>query len=630
MRASRKRRAPSPDEPAHEPFALREAPAGDASDHASSLRPRSQRRAALNAAAAVHQHDSSGDDAPTQNAGSDDEDLGEGAEKKTRFVWTTDLHSRFEDAVQQLGVAQAKPQAIRTLMGCQTEEEPPTRQNIKSHLQKYRILVNKQQSQRHGHPPPPASYHHHRNNKSNGNHHHNPSRGGGGSSSSSAAASMHSRGGSSNGGSEMGDDYSSSMRRGASANRLASSSSAHPSHRGHPGLHNQHNQNGLYPSSSYGRGQGHQQHGQHGQQQQQQQYGQQYGLGLGQEQQQQHGVSGGLAHEQYEPLRQQQHIGLLGQLELQAKLHETMLEQRRTQASLAWRMSHHSDGVHPALDDAQLHRLAQHVLLQRLMLQHLYSMLHATTADLSRELATGGGPATGGAAGHGHASGGVGGGGLSSLPQPSALNGASQQAAQQAAALIQNGHGLNSLGLSGLGGGLGGGLTGGLGGGLGHRQGVNPLMGGASFGNSGFGGAFGGGGLPISLGGLGGNGGGTTRRSTDDSPQYGGPDSTASDEQRDDPHDELNSHHHQLHNDVNADVNAALGISDGAGGIGDADGIHEALLSYVDEDGVVGDFGDADGLQIGETPLQDDAMGADMVADSMAASASHQASIDVA
>lgn len=76
---------------------------------------------------------------------------------------------------------------------------------------------------------------------------------------------------------------------------------------------------------------------------------------------------------------QQQQVGLLAQLELQAKLHQQMMLQRRTQAELGWQMS--ASGQQPALDHGQLHRLAQHVLLQRLMLQHLCSLLHATSTD---------------------------------------------------------------------------------------------------------------------------------------------------------------------------------------------------------------------------------------------------------
>ena len=115
---------------------------------------------------------------------------------KQRFVWTGELHRRFEAAVNTLGVDQAKPQvlalprktrtppagtsvsvhtcahgvsrfgapalprccllsrrrvvvraqAISQLMNCEGEGAP-TRQNIKSHLQKYRLLIQKRQRQ---------------------------------------------------------------------------------------------------------------------------------------------------------------------------------------------------------------------------------------------------------------------------------------------------------------------------------------------------------------------------------------------------------------------------------------------------------------------------------------------------
>jgi SHAQKYF class myb-like DNA-binding protein len=61
---------------------------------------------------------------------------------KKRFVWTTDLHRRFEAAVDTLGIDHAKPQAISQLMNCEGDGAP-TRQNIKSHLQKYRLLMQK-------------------------------------------------------------------------------------------------------------------------------------------------------------------------------------------------------------------------------------------------------------------------------------------------------------------------------------------------------------------------------------------------------------------------------------------------------------------------------------------------------
>lgn len=61
---------------------------------------------------------------------------------KQRFVWTAELHHRFESAVGTLGIDHAKPQAISQLMNCDGEGAP-TRQNIKSHLQKYRLLMQK-------------------------------------------------------------------------------------------------------------------------------------------------------------------------------------------------------------------------------------------------------------------------------------------------------------------------------------------------------------------------------------------------------------------------------------------------------------------------------------------------------
>jgi len=65
---------------------------------------------------------------------------------KQRFVWTADLHQRFEAAVKSLGIDHAKPQAISQLMNCEGEGAP-TRQNIKSHLQKYRLLMQKRARQ---------------------------------------------------------------------------------------------------------------------------------------------------------------------------------------------------------------------------------------------------------------------------------------------------------------------------------------------------------------------------------------------------------------------------------------------------------------------------------------------------
>ena len=67
--------------------------------------------------------------------------------QKQRFVWTAELHHRFEAAVNTLGIDHAKPQAISQLMDCEGEGAP-TRQNIKSHLQKYRLFFSKRLGRR--------------------------------------------------------------------------------------------------------------------------------------------------------------------------------------------------------------------------------------------------------------------------------------------------------------------------------------------------------------------------------------------------------------------------------------------------------------------------------------------------
>ena len=257
-------------------------------------RPRSQRRAAL---VAIERQESAGnDDLSADKQESDGEEDGEGQEKKARFVWTPDLHHRFETAVHRLGVAQAKPQAIRQLMGCDTEDEPPTPAHIRSHLQKYRHLVQISPS-----PPPTMSF------SNVGTPHVTPA----------MSRPPPSGGGSGGGG-------------GGGGSGGVSCASGGPSERG-----------GV-------RG----------------------------------GGGSGSSSSSSERLRQQVQVGLLSQLEIQAKLHEQMSEQRRTQAALGLRIA--QAGPSAALERAQLQRVAQHVLMQRMMLQHLCSMLHATTVDLDQ------------------------------------------------------------------------------------------------------------------------------------------------------------------------------------------------------------------------------------------------------
>ena len=79
----------------------------------------------------------------------------EGSAQKRRFVWTADLHSRFEAAVNALGLDNAKPKSILKLMNV----DGLTKANIKSHLQKYRCLMQKkaQQARANGQPAPTGS-----------------------------------------------------------------------------------------------------------------------------------------------------------------------------------------------------------------------------------------------------------------------------------------------------------------------------------------------------------------------------------------------------------------------------------------------------------------------------------------
>eukprot|EP00892_Ulva_mutabilis_P007617 jgi/Ulvmu1/5227/UM022_0020.1 len=62
-----------------------------------------------------------------------------GCQKKTRLVWTQELHMRFLAAVEKIGLRTAVPRTILQVM----DVEGLTRENIASHLQKYRRLLEK-------------------------------------------------------------------------------------------------------------------------------------------------------------------------------------------------------------------------------------------------------------------------------------------------------------------------------------------------------------------------------------------------------------------------------------------------------------------------------------------------------
>eukprot|EP00740_Mantoniella_antarctica_P014389 CAMPEP_0181380400 /NCGR_PEP_ID=MMETSP1106-20121128/19529_1 /TAXON_ID=81844 /ORGANISM="Mantoniella antarctica, Strain SL-175" /LENGTH=218 /DNA_ID=CAMNT_0023499437 /DNA_START=468 /DNA_END=1121 /DNA_ORIENTATION=+ len=62
-----------------------------------------------------------------------------GAGKKARLVWTPELHMRFMNAVNHLGIKNAVPKTILQLMNV----EGMTRENVASHLQKYRLYLKR-------------------------------------------------------------------------------------------------------------------------------------------------------------------------------------------------------------------------------------------------------------------------------------------------------------------------------------------------------------------------------------------------------------------------------------------------------------------------------------------------------
>ncbi|XXG66302.1 hypothetical protein AAC387_Pa05g3814 [Persea americana] len=59
--------------------------------------------------------------------------------KRPRLVWTPQLHKRFVDVVAHLGIKNAVPKTIMQLMNV----EGLTRENVASHLQKYRLYLRR-------------------------------------------------------------------------------------------------------------------------------------------------------------------------------------------------------------------------------------------------------------------------------------------------------------------------------------------------------------------------------------------------------------------------------------------------------------------------------------------------------
>ncbi|KAJ0020411.1 hypothetical protein Pint_32781 [Pistacia integerrima] len=70
-----------------------------------------------------------------------DEDPSARTLKRPRLVWTPQLHKRFVDVVGHLGIKNAVPKTIMQLMNV----EGLTRENVASHLQKYRLYLKRMQ-----------------------------------------------------------------------------------------------------------------------------------------------------------------------------------------------------------------------------------------------------------------------------------------------------------------------------------------------------------------------------------------------------------------------------------------------------------------------------------------------------
>lgn len=93
---------------------------------------------------------SSGVAQPNSSDFGDSADLGSGGGageepartlKRPRLVWTPQLHKRFVDAVAHLGIKNAVPKTIMQLMSV----DGLTRENVASHLQKYRLYLKRMQ-----------------------------------------------------------------------------------------------------------------------------------------------------------------------------------------------------------------------------------------------------------------------------------------------------------------------------------------------------------------------------------------------------------------------------------------------------------------------------------------------------
>ncbi|KAL5207604.1 hypothetical protein ABZP36_032039 [Zizania latifolia] len=82
--------------------------------------------------------DDNGDDDDDSDENSN-ENADSSTQKKPRVVWSVELHRKFVAAVNQLGIEKAVPKKILDLMNV----ENITRENVASHLQKYRLYLKR-------------------------------------------------------------------------------------------------------------------------------------------------------------------------------------------------------------------------------------------------------------------------------------------------------------------------------------------------------------------------------------------------------------------------------------------------------------------------------------------------------
>ncbi|KAK1397423.1 Transcription factor lux [Heracleum sosnowskyi] len=90
---------------------------------------------------AVHPDSGDFDSSELGNGGGGSGDEPARTLKRPRLVWTPQLHKRFVDAVAHLGIKNAVPKTIMQLMSV----DGLTRENVASHLQKYRLYLKRMQ-----------------------------------------------------------------------------------------------------------------------------------------------------------------------------------------------------------------------------------------------------------------------------------------------------------------------------------------------------------------------------------------------------------------------------------------------------------------------------------------------------